>query len=161
MIQRWTSQVQLKITIKTLYSLPAVICFMFFLRITKPDNFLLVKFAQLHIVVCLMVGAYTCIKLTKAMGSSEGKRLQLHEHEEARELGGLCFVICWLVINLKFLRSNLWQQRKLSFLQLFVALFPIFLWVTAHRSKTYQSKIPPHCKTAFQGSSGTMECMSE
>lgn len=63
--------------------------------ISTSDNFLLVKFAQLHIVVCLMVGAYTCIKLTKVMGSSEGKRLQLHEHEEARYCTAFALVSSW------------------------------------------------------------------
>lgn len=119
----------------TMYSVPAFICFIYFLRITKPDNFLLHKFAQAHVAVCSAVAVYTFSKLSQAVKSYEGQRLHLHEHEEARELGGLLFVICWLLINFKFLRSSTSERKKLSILQLVVAVFPIFLWISAHPTR--------------------------
>ncbi|KAJ8038005.1 hypothetical protein HOLleu_18966 [Holothuria leucospilota] len=136
----------------TLYIIPAIFCIIYSLKLCNPGHNILYRSVQLHVAFCLVIALYTIFKLLQINSTGTEPILSWHELEETRELGGLCFIISWLVLNLKFFSSNTARQRQLSRVLATLSVLPILLWMVSYLNKDYQAKLPQHCKTSFQSS---------
>ncbi|XP_070581333.1 transmembrane protein 220-like [Ptychodera flava] len=124
-----------------IYLIPAFLCVAIAISSNVTENQIWRIISLLHVVV---LGCFS-VFLVKTM-TDNATDMKYHEMEEGRELGGLLFVMVWLIICSNSTRFSL---KYLALGGAVLTSVPILLWIGIYINTEYRKILPEHCKTVM------------
>ncbi|XP_072045669.1 transmembrane protein 220-like [Amphiura filiformis] len=130
-----------------IYGLPAVLTFLQVSFFKFKSHWMISRLMWLHTAVCFLGALYISYGLLITKDTSNYGNLRWYEKEEGREMGGLVFVVLWLMLCQFHDRSM--SGAWLSAFCIPVVVSPVCLWLYTYYDEAYREKLPDHCKQAL------------